>query len=73
MFKNIDRKDNDVYCYCSFLKVFATGGYVASANPIDTDFYPATKEQCDILFQKMKESGYMWDSEKKELIKINLN
>ena len=72
IFKDIDRKDNDVYCYCSFLKVFATEGYVASADPIDTDFYPATKEQCDILFQKMKESGYMWDSEKKELI-INKN
>ena len=71
IFKYIDRKDNDVYCYCSFLKVFATGGYVTSADPIDTDFCPATKEQCDILFTKMKEAGYMWDSEKKEL-KINL-
>lgn len=72
IFKDIKRKDNDVYCYCSFLKIFATEGYVASADPIDTDFCPATKEQCDILFTKMKEAGYMWDSEKKELIKINL-
>ena len=31
---------------------------------------PATKEQRDILFQKMKEAGYEWDSEKKELKKI---
>ena len=31
---------------------------------------PATKEQCDILFQKMKEAGYEWDAEKKELKKI---
>ena len=33
-------------------------------------FYPATKEQRDILFQKMKESGYEWDADKKELKKI---
>jgi len=28
---------------------------------------PATKEQQDLLFSKMKEAGYEWDSEKKEL------
>ena len=31
---------------------------------------PATKEQRDILFSKIKESGYEWDAEKKELKKI---
>lgn len=31
---------------------------------------PATKEQRDILFQKMHEAGYEWDAEKKELKKI---
>lgn len=31
---------------------------------------PATKEQRDLLFQKMKESGYEWDAEKKELKKL---
>ena len=31
---------------------------------------PATKEQCDILFQKMKEACYEWDAKKKELKKI---
>jgi hypothetical protein len=34
-----------------------------------TAFYPATKEQRDLLFQKMKEAGYEWDSNKKELIR----
>ena len=29
--------------------------------------HPATKEQRDILFQKMKEAGYEWDSNKKRL------
>ena len=32
--------------------------------------HPATKEQRDLLFEKMKEAGYEWDSEKKELKKI---
>ncbi len=31
---------------------------------------PATKEQRDILFTKMKEAGYEWNSKKKELKKI---
>lgn len=34
------------------------------------DITPATKEQRDFLFSKMKEAGYEWDSEKKELKKI---
>ena len=34
---------------------------------------PATKEQRDILFQKMKEEGYEWNAEKKELRKIEQN
>jgi hypothetical protein len=33
--------------------------------------YPATKEQRDLLFQKMKEAGYEWDAEKKELKKVD--
>ena len=32
--------------------------------------HPATKEQRDLLFQKMKEAGYEWNDEKKELKKI---
>ena len=42
-------------------------GWGDTANCI---YYPATKEQCDFLFQKMKESGYEWDADKKELKKI---
>lgn len=38
---------------------------------ITTDKYiPATKSQRDTLFTKMKEAGYEWDAEKKELKKI---
>ena len=31
---------------------------------------PATKEQRELLFQKMREAGYEWDAEKKELKEI---
>jgi hypothetical protein len=33
-------------------------------------YYPANKEQQNLLFQKMKEGGYEWDAEKKELNKV---
>ena len=35
-----------------------------------SDIHPATKEQCDLLFQKIKEAGYEWDADKKELKKL---
>ena len=35
------------------------------------EIYPATKEQRELLFKKMKEAGYEWDSDKKELRKID--
>lgn len=34
------------------------------------EIYPSTKEQRDLLFAKMKEAGYEWDAEKKELKKL---
>ena len=36
------------------------------------NLHPATKEQRDLLFQKIKEAGYEWDAEKKELKKLDL-
>lgn len=41
-----------------------------SACSVKADIYTATKEQRDLLFQKMKEAGYEWDAEKKELKKV---
>ena len=32
--------------------------------------HPATKEQRELLFAKMKEAGYEWNAEKKEVKKI---
>ena len=36
----------------------------------DDKITPATKEQRDLLFQKMKEAGYMWDYESKQLLSL---
>jgi hypothetical protein len=40
-------------------------GYMGSTNIL-----PATKEQRDLLFKKMREAGYEWDADKKELRKV---
>ena len=42
-----------------------------NGNTMDSDdAIPATKEQRELLFQNMKEAGYEWDAEKKELKEI---
>ena len=45
--------------------------YLNGVYNLDDGFYPATKEQRDLLFQKMNEAGYEWDAEHKQLKKIN--
>lgn len=61
-----------LYCHCS---AFKDGSFFADSYDLLTEkyfgeVYPATKEQRYLLFQKMKEAGYEWDVEKKELNKI---
>ena len=62
-------------CYCSVCKgefeIPADDGFDNVYGCYDT--HPATEEQCDLLFQKMKEAGYEWDAEKKELKKTEQN
>lgn len=69
IFKNIDEKGN-AKCYFAYDSEdgFREGKYHFIGRA--TKCKPATKEQHDILFQKMHEAGYEWDAEKKELIKI---
>lgn len=61
-------------CYCSLYKdiIFeipiADGGDNIYGCRYKTT--PATKEQRDLLFKKMKEADYKWDAKKKELKKI---
>lgn len=63
------------HCKCDLGNYsFGVQGDVAYLGTIEKDannFHPATKEQRDLLFSKMKEAGYEWDAEKKELTKIN--
>lgn len=61
-------KGNHKICYHALIsdKGFAINDIAYTL--LEDDILPATKEQCDLLFTKMQESGYIWDSEKKELI-----
>ena len=56
--------DYSSYCFLTAgdIQRFKEGTYHHKHN-----IKPATKEQCDILFTKMKEAGYEWNAEKKEL------
>lgn len=51
------------YCYLGF-----DGRFIPRCGSHGSICYPATKEQQDYLFQKMGESGYMWDEHTKMLI-----
>ena len=69
-------KDTDyIYAYCGISDFVKDDSFL----PCDEEFKvwgtnenvcPATKEQRDILFSKMREAGYEWDAEKKELKKV---
>ena len=60
-----------LHCYCSCHK---DGSFIRDYDLMPAEYfnevYPATIEQRDTLFQKIKEEGYEWDSDKKELHKI---
>ena len=62
---------NDDFDWSSYCSLGSNGGFRCFAIEHELDgSHPATKEQRDLLFQKMKEEGYEWDAEKKELKKI---
>ncbi len=72
--KNCTKEDANfggfVYHCCYDGKRFITDSLYSLTEKDKKDIYPATKEQRDFLFQKMKGAGYEWDVEKKELKKI---
>jgi len=61
-----------VNCHCSLHKdgSFCEKNYDLMHIKYAETIYPATKEQRELLFEKINEAGYEWDSEKKELKKI---
>lgn len=52
--------DGGYFCYCEDIDDWWTDGEV----------YPATEEQCKLLFRKMEGTGWEWDSENKKLIRL---
>ena len=59
-------------CYCSLCEgKFEVPTKDESYGTINSR--PATKEQQNLLFQKMKEAGYEWDAEKLEQKKVTTN
>ena len=67
-------KEGYIDCYCSYDSEdkYCEGKHHFIGEPTFMT-HPAAKEKCDLLFQKMKEAGYEWDADKKELKNINQN
>jgi len=59
---------NTEQCHCCINRYY-NSNYISFGSKIviPSDVCPATKEQRDLLFQKIKEAGYEWEAEKKEL------
>ena len=67
-FDGIDNKFSSFLCYCGLEgeglgQELSIDGYHDNSK----NYVPATREQRDLLFQKIKEAGYEWDAENKEL------
>ena len=69
-FEKDDKVTFDSYCYVSVQGDFYEEDHCTGSWLYASHVKPATKEQRDLLFKKMKEAGYGWDSDKKELYKI---
>ena len=74
IYRKTDRKNNLAYYYAG---IDGNGDFSEGCLKrtlchfgLVSDVIPATKEQRDLLFAKMKEAGYQWDDDKKELRKI---
>lgn len=71
IYQNVVKDSEYIHSYCSLYDenslVLQNTMYY---NAFVYNIHPATKEQRDLLFQKMAEAGYEWNSENKELKKI---
>ena len=78
IFKSLNNYTNTFssYCFMDSDKCFFNSG--GECHTLDKEFinayngeiHPATKEQRDLLFQKIKEAGYKWNAEIKILEKL---
>jgi len=62
---------NRVVSHCTYSERFIPHDIYSFTRADFIKIYPATKEQRDFLFSKIKNAGYEWDAEKKELKKVN--
>lgn len=71
IFKEILQSIQKVICYCDYDSEdgFCLGENHTCCWADSKILHPATKEQRDLLFQKLKEAGYEWDADNKELKK----
>ena len=73
-FIGIYKESVDILGFKTYCFLNGVGEFVINPNRCRNHgthgLHPATKEQCDLLFSKMKEAGYEWDDENKELKKI---
>ena len=73
LFKDISNSARKDYKYIKshcLVLIHSLNFYTGGSYNLDDGFHPATKKQCELLFQKMHEAGYEWDAEKKKLEKI---
>lgn len=71
IFKNIRGIWYSSYCFITSDGEFNMGYNEHAVNAtINGNAHPATKEQCNLLFQKIKEAGYKWCDETKILVKL---
>lgn len=70
IFRKLEQKTFQSYCFmASTHNFYPVGSEHTLDDRICGKMYPATKEQRDLLFQKIHEAGYVWDAEKKKLRK----
>lgn len=73
IYQNVVKDKDFIHSYCSLYNgsslVLQNRMYY---NTFVYNIQPATKEQCELLFQKIAEAGCKWDAEKKEAKKIEV-
>ena len=62
IFKEIDGPN--IRCYCTY-HYMNDPSFSINTLHNKSAFHPATKEECELLYQKAKEAGYEWDKEHK--------
>ncbi len=74
-------EEHYVFCYCAYTNrkniffdkfIDENGCSLHWVNLLHEKVCPATKEQRDFFFQKMKEAGYEWDADNKKIEKIDI-